>query len=346
MRFLGCAFLRYLGWAVSLALFSATAAAQTPGQTQANAPAEKVPTGIAATVNDQPIMEMVVYRAVRRLPQDKQAAARTEILNYLIDNAILDQSLQQLHVEVNKKEVDGKMDQIKTEIVKSGQPVDKVLAGLMLTEDELRAQLTAELRWEKYCNDQVSDKMLREFFDSNPEMFDGTLVRARHILLSPPATDARAMELAREQLLKDKQQIEADVTAGLAKLPATADAATRERERSRLLNEAFAALAKKESTCPSKDQGGDLGWFPRAGSMVEPFAKTAYSLKPGEMSDVVATQFGYHLILVSERKQGQPPKFEDAKEVVKEVYCDRMRDALCAKQRPMAKIVITPQAKP
>src|SRR5438105_1920230 len=149
-------FLRYLGWAVSLALFSATAAAQTPGQTQANAPAEKVPTGIAVTVNDQPIMEVAVYRAVKRLPQDKQAAARTEILNYLIDTAILDQSLQQLHIDVSDKDVDAKIDQIKSEITKSGQTVDKVLAQLMLTEDELRAQLRSELRWEKYCNDQVN----------------------------------------------------------------------------------------------------------------------------------------------------------------------------------------------
>jgi parvulin-like peptidyl-prolyl isomerase len=337
-------FFRYLGWAVSLALFSATAAAQAPGQAQANAPADKVPTGVAATVNDQPIMEVAVYRAVKRLPQDKQAAARTEILNYLIDNAILDQSLQQLHIAVDKKDVDTKIDQIKAEIAKSGQPVDKVFAQLMLTEDELRAQLTSELRWEKYCSDQVNDKMLREFFDSNAEMFDGTLVRARHVLLSPPAAgDVKAVELANEQLLKDKRQIEADVAAGLAKLPATADAATRERERSRLLNEAFAAVAKKDSSCPSKDQGGDLGWFPRAGSMVEPFAKAAFALKPFEMTDVVATEFGYHLILVTSRRQGAPKKFEDVKEDVRMLYAMRIREAVVAQMKPKAQITITPK---
>ena len=110
-----------------------------------------------------------------------------------------------------------------------------------------------------------------------------------------------------------------------------------------MLNDAFATAAKKDSTCPSKDQGGDLGWFPRAGNMVEPFAKVAFALKPGMMSDVVPTQFGFHLILVTERKQGQPTKFEDVKEEVKEVFCGRLRDALAAQLRSSAQIVVAPK---
>ena len=336
-----------LGWAISLIFLGATAAAQERTQNQAApAPAAQAPTGVAATVNGQPIMEVAVQRGLRRLPADKQAEARTEILKYLIDNLLVDQYLQQRPVAVDKKDVDAKVDEIKAEIKKGGQTFEKVMSQLMLTEDELRAQLTSELRWEKYCTEQVNDKVLREFFDGNTEIFDGTQVRARHILLMPPANDAKAAELAKQQLLKDKQQVEDEVTGGLAKLPADTDALKRESERLRLLNDAFAALAKKDSTCPSKDSGGDLGWFARSGSMVEPFARAAFALKPGVLSDVVATQFGYHLILVTDRKQGQPTKFEEVKDVVKEVYCDRMRDTLAGKLRPTATVEIKPPAKP
>ena len=106
--------------------------------------------------------------------------------------------------------------------------------------------------------------------------------------------------------------------------------------------QAFSDAAAKESSCPTKAQGGDLGWFPRAGKMVEPFAKAAFALKPYEMSDVVTTAFGQHLILVLAVKAGMPVKFDDAKDVVKDVFCDRLRDELIASLRPSARIVTNP----
>ncbi len=66
----------------------------------------------------------------------------------------------------------------------------------------------------------------------------------------------------------------------------------------------FAALAKEHSTGPSGPDGGDLGHFPRQGAMVEPFAAAAYELEVGGVSGVVETQFGYHIIKVTERAEG------------------------------------------
>jgi len=177
-------------------------------------------------------------------------------------------------------------------------------------------------------------------------MFDGTTMRARHILFSPPPGDAKAVEQAKAQLLAFKKQIEEEVVKGLAKLPTNTDNLEREKARTRLLEEAFATVAREKSACPSQAQGGDLGWFPRAGSMVEPFARTAFSLKPYQISDVVATQFGYHLILATDRRPGKEAKFEEVKEAVKDVYGEQLRDAICAQSRPRSKIVVNPPPKP
>jgi peptidyl-prolyl cis-trans isomerase C len=305
-----------------------------------------VTAGNAAIVNNQPIPEVAVQRGLKRVPPANQAQARTEILNYLIDNMIIDQYLVQMKIAVEQKEVDARVEQIRSEIKKENQEFDKVMKELMLTENEMRAQITADLRWEKYAAGQANEKVLHDYFDKNLEMFDGSMVHARHILLTPPASDAQANEQAKAQLLLWRKQIEEEVAKGLAKLPPTADNLAREKERTRLTDEAFAALAKEKSACPSKSQGGDVGLFPRAGSMVEPFSKAAFALKPYQMSDVVTTQFGHHLILVTERKPGKETKFETVKDLVKDVYFDRLREAVASQLRQKANIAITPTAKP
>jgi len=128
---------------------------------------------------------------------------------------------------------------------------------------------------------QVSDEEAGDFYNKNQDKFKkGEEIRASHILV-------------------DTEKEAKDILARLKK------------------GEDFAKLAKSLSKDKgSADKGGDLGSFTR-GRMVPEFENTAFSLKPGEVSSPLKTQFGYHIIKLTERKEGAMVPFEEAKETVK-----------------------------
>jgi peptidyl-prolyl cis-trans isomerase C len=294
----------------------------------------------AAVVNGQAIPKKSVDRALKGVRPDDMARARAEVMDFLIDNTLIDQYLVQQKTAVDDKEFEARLGEIKKEIEKSKKTLEQVLKDLDMSEAEFRAQVLADQRWEKFALAQSSDANLKAMFQSSPEVFDGSMVRARHILLTPPDNDPKTMETLRTQLAEMRKQIEDKATAAAAKLPATADAVTRQQEYNKQLEEAFSGLARDKSACPSKRDGGDINWFPRTGSMVEPFAAAAFALKPYQMSQPVQTQFGMHLILVTAKKPGQEVKFDQVKEEVREVYCNKLRDHLVAQLRKAATIQI------
>lgn len=127
----------------------------------------------------------------------------------------------------------------------------------------------------------VDDTEIFNFYGTNREMFvDKEEVRARHILVS---TEDEANKIVDE------------INGGLA----------------------FEEAAKKYSSCPSSQEGGDLGFF-SAGQMVPEFEKIAFSLNPGQMSAPVKTQFGYHIILSEEKKPAGIMPYDKAKEIIRQ----------------------------
>src|SRR5207244_11111345 len=134
---------------------------------------------------------------------------------------------------------EAKLKQFYDEVQKQGMKTDELMKRFLLSEAELKAQITAQLRWDKFVETQATDKALHDLFDQNHDLFDGTTVRARHILLTPPPGDARASEEARQKVAGFKKQIEDVVAQGMAKEPPTADNLPRERDRTKLMDDTF-----------------------------------------------------------------------------------------------------------
>lgn len=311
--------------------------AVAPSAQAAPAPAVNA---VVATVNGQPIPESAVQRSLQRVPPAKQNEARPQIINFLVDQALLDQYLFEQKIAVEPKEIDKVLDDIKAEAKKENKDLAKVLGEMKLTETELREHITADLRWGKFADTRANEKILKDLFEGQKYLFDGSMVRARHILVTVNPADAASHERAMAQLQTIKQEIDKQVADGLAKLPADTDNLTREKKRQALIEEAFAAQAKAKSACPSKEKGGDVDWFQGVGYMVEPFSRAAFALKPFEISPPVKTPFGYHLIVVTDRKPGREVKFEEVKEMVKDHYCTGLHDSIIGEARQRSKIVI------
>ena len=297
---------------------------------------------VAARVNGQAIPELMVYRSLLRMPPQRREEGRKEVLNFLIDNVIVDQYLVQVPIKVEPKEIDESLAKIKSEAAKDKQDFQEILKKLMISEDELRTELTSALRWDKFVLQLGTEKVLQQHFADNIDMFNGSRVRARHILI--PIKDGKKDE-ALAKITAIKKSIDAEVGQTMTKLPATTDAITREKERAKAMEQVFIKTATNESTCPSKKDGGDLGFFARAGDMVEPFARAAFGLKQYQMSGPVPTEFGYHLILAVDSKPGTEVTFEKIKPNVQEVYAERLREAVLAAYKPKAKIEMVPKSR-
>ncbi|MEA3464585.1 MAG: peptidylprolyl isomerase [Thermodesulfobacteriota bacterium] len=154
----------------------------------------------------------------------------------------------------------------------------------------IRQDLSVNMMTEKKAlNDsEPDDEEIKAFFEDNQEkMRKPAQVRASHILVKATEEEGAEGAEAQAKINDIHQQVQAD-------------------------EETFADLAQEHSACPSGEKGGDLGFF-GPGSMVKEFETVAFALKPGEISDVVKTPFGYHLIKVTDQQEEKSLTFDEVK---------------------------------
>ncbi len=262
----------------------------------------------AAVVNGTVIsvseLDNEVNQAKRRMAQQGQmvkeadtAKLRGQILDRLIEQKLLYAQSKKEGIQISDKTIDEHIAKLQARFP-SKEAFDKALKQMNLTEADLKEKTREGMAIQELINRDVagkitiSDDEVEKFYKSHPEFFkQPEQVKASHILIKSGAKDDHAKKDAAKKKIED---ILKKVKNG----------------------EDFAELAKKYSEGPSSKQGGDLGYFGR-GQMVKPFEDAAFALKPGQVSDIVQTRFGYHLIKVTDKKAAGTVPFKDVKEKIR-----------------------------
>jgi peptidyl-prolyl cis-trans isomerase C len=251
------------------------------------------------------------------MPEDQRRARQMEVLGLLIDHELMRQFLAKNAPAVAQADVSARLASMDAEMKKQNKSLQDFYRETSQTEAVLRADIAQEMQWEQYAKTHVAEADVQKYYKENKDFFDKILVRASHIVLRVPPNASEADKAkAKAQLM----ELRAQLVAGKVD---------------------FAEAAKKYSQCPSAGNGGDIGLFPRKFMVDEPFARAAFSMKVGDVSDVVQTSYGLHIIKVTERKPGEPSDYAKIKDDVREFCTEETRQSILSEQRRVAKIEIT-----
>jgi peptidyl-prolyl cis-trans isomerase C len=248
-------------------------------------------------------LEMFKQQALRgqpgQLPDAMEQRLKQQVIQKMISDELLLQKAGTLGIQIEAKTVDDEINKIKGRFKDQAQFLARIKSA-GLDEKQLREQIHQQavisklIEKEIVPNVTISDDELKKYYDANMDKFRRQArVRARHILMK---TDKDASEDQKAEARKKLQEIQKKILAG----------------------EDFSALAKAHSEGPSNVKGGDLGYFTK-GRMVKPFEEVAFKLAPNEVSDIVETQFGYHLIKVVDRQEASNPPFETVRDNIKSI---------------------------
>ncbi len=225
---------------------------------------------------------------------------------------------------MTEEELDAAQAKVVTQLEAQKTTLERFLSDRHLTRDAFRKQLAWQLLWERTMEKQLTDDVLEDYFDDHRKEFDGSEVRASHILLRAAKSNDPAVL---NTTLKTAAALRAEIEAG---------------------KYTFAEAAAQFSSGPSREKEGDVGFFPRHGLMVEPFSRAAFGLPIGEISQPVLSPFGIHLIKVTEIKPGKKA-WTEVREELKPPAAQALFDKLAKIERDKAKIQFTgawPHFKP
>jgi peptidyl-prolyl cis-trans isomerase C len=334
-----------------------TTAAATPGTPAAAAPATSTPAAatppatipipdltlppkpvpatlpnVLAHVNSEKVTKADFERLLRNIelnnrgpvPAERRDEIYRKVLEELVTYTLLRQEAKTRSFTATDAEVEEQLNAMK-QAARGEEAFNKALAERKITLERLKTDARTEISIAKMMKAQVAntteatDAEVKDFYDKNPDRFKRPeTVRASHILLM---VDPNADEAT-------KQQTKTKIDAILKRAKGGED---------------FAALAKENSQDGSAAQGGDLGYFPKE-KMVPAFSDVAFALKTGDVSDVVTTQFGVHIIKVTDRKPAGTVPLEEVSARVKDYLTEQKKQqqaqAFIEQVRQKAKIEV------
>lgn len=254
--------------------------------------------GVAATVNGEEIPESRLQKSIDNYVKiqggdmsaindaERLKSIRNELLDVLISQELLWQAARKENIIVDDKVLDGAFAEYEERFKDASTFEDTLKEGgfnKTTFRQTLKQKLSAKLWVQKFVLPDVTvnkDEIHEFYLQSKDQLAGPREVRARHILIKvKPSASEEEKNSAKAILNELKKQLE--------------DGAD------------FAELAKQKSQGPSASRGGDLGYF-GSGKMVKPFETAAFNLKKGEVSDIVETRFGFHIIKSVDIKTGAP----------------------------------------
>jgi parvulin-like peptidyl-prolyl isomerase len=271
----------------------------------------------AATVNGQAIeaaqVENAVAAAIAGRPVSKEELPRlqAETLTQLIDRTLIEQALAERRAK--PAEVDKAIAALQARLSAQKLTFEQFLAQRKLSEQQFREQLSWQITWERYAAGKLDDEALEKYFNERRAEFDGSQVRAAHILLRP---DKAGEAVGSPRMIERGARLRKAIVEGKI---------------------SFEDAAARYSAGPSRHKQGDVGFIPRHGLMAEPFSRAAFALKKGELSEPVVTHFGVHLIRVSEVREGNK-RWQDVREALRAAASQALFEQLASAERAKAKI--------
>ncbi len=284
-----------------------SAAEKKPAPAKSAEKSKSLPDPVAK-VNNTPITAADLRKAFTafksspqgaQTPADKERDAQLFLLNQLIAGELMYQVASKTELKNREALVEENINNLKKTRFKDAEEFQKALKDQGMTEKDLRELIRRNVVIDTYIEKMIVPKQtvteveIKTFYEKNPEAFtQPEQLRVSHILITlDPKATADEKKKARTKIEDLLKQARAGVD--------------------------FAKLAQDNSSCPSSKQGGDLGYFGK-GQMVKPFEDAAFALKPGEISAVVETQFGYHIIKAVEKKAPSKVALEDVKPKIEE----------------------------
>lgn len=228
---------------------------------------------------------------------------RTSVVDMMVEKALLEQKLAAKKIDVGDEDVMKKIEEIAAEQNIKIEDVPAEIAKFGMTMDDLKGQIRMTVQRDKLIEAEMTDKDVKDeevkkFYDDNPQFFErAEQVRVAHVLILTQGKNDEEKAAAKtkiEDILKKAKS-----------------------------GDDFAALAKEYSEDPgSKDKGGEYT-FPR-GQMVPAFEESAFTLKDNEISGVIETEYGYHILKKLEHIEARKEAFEDVKKQIHD-YLDRQK---------------------
>ena len=276
--------------------------------------ADEPPTTLA-TVNGTPITEsdLEFLYLSRDVHEELRPSVRKRYIEQLINRSLLKKFLLARNIKAPDSVIKDRVARAEKLITQEGLNFDETLKNLGYTRASFAEEVALPLAWQAHARLAITDKSIATYWKSHRAKFDGTEVRAAHIVKRLPRD---ANDDDKKTLTQELSQIR----------QALVDKKT-----------TFSEAAAENSDSPSGKDGGNLGQFAFRGRMPQDLTKVAFTLKTGEISDPFDTPFGVHILTVTEVIPGDL-SLEDARGEIFHELSEKLQTGLISQLRAKARI--------